>query len=67
VFNVLDINGQPPPPFMSGWKDTVMVPPGSTVRIAFVEESFTGLYVFHCHNLEHEDHGMMLQEQVGGD
>jgi spore coat protein A len=65
LFNVLDINGQPPPPFMSGWKDTVMVPPGSTVRIAFVEESFTGTYVFHCHNLEHEDHGMMLQEQVG--
>jgi len=64
-FNVLDINGRAPPSFMSGWKDTVMVPPGSTVRILFKDETFSGTYVFHCHNLEHEDHGMMLQEQVG--
>jgi len=64
-FNILDINGAPPATFMSGWKDTVMVPPGSTVRILFKEETFTGTYVFHCHILEHEDHGMMLQEQVG--
>ena len=65
LFNILDINGAPPASFMSGWKDTVMVPPGSTVRILFKEETFTGTYVFHCHILEHEDHGMMLQEQVG--
>jgi len=63
-FNILDINGEPPASFMNGWKDTVMVPPGSTVRILFKEETFTGTYVFHCHILEHEDHGMMLQEQV---
>ena len=49
---------------MSGWKDTVMVPPFAKVRIVFKDESFTGTYVFHCHNLEHEDHGMMAQEQV---
>ena len=36
----------------------------SNVRIAFKDETFTGTYVFHCHNLEHEDHGMMLQEEV---
>ncbi|HEU4578003.1 MAG TPA: multicopper oxidase domain-containing protein [Polyangiaceae bacterium] len=63
-FNVLDINGAAPPAYESGWKDTVMVPPLSTVRIVFKEETFTGTYVFHCHNLEHEDHGMMLQEGV---
>jgi spore coat protein A len=63
-FNVLDIDGKAPPSYMSGWKDTVQVPPGSTVRIAFKDESFAGTYVFHCHVLEHEDHGMMLQEQV---
>ncbi|HWO10488.1 MAG TPA: multicopper oxidase domain-containing protein, partial [Polyangiaceae bacterium] len=64
LFNVLDINGASPPSFMSGWKDTVMVPPFAKVRIVFKDESFTGTYVFHCHNLEHEDHGMMAQEQV---
>jgi spore coat protein A len=64
AFNVLDINGAAPPAYESGWKDTVMVPPQSTVRIVFKDETFTGTYVFHCHNLEHEDHGMMLQEGV---
>ena len=63
-FNVLDINGQPPAAYAAGWKDTVQVPAGGTVRIIFKDELFTGTYVFHCHRLEHEDHRMMLQEQV---
>ena len=25
---------------------------------------FPGNYVFHCHNLEHEDHAMMLQQTI---
>jgi FtsP/CotA-like multicopper oxidase with cupredoxin domain len=25
---------------------------------------FAGVYVLHCHKLEHEDHAMMLQQQV---
>ena len=65
AFNVLDINGQTPPSFASGWKDTVMVPPFSTVRILFKDETFSGTYTFQGHNLEHEDQGMMLQERVG--
>jgi blue copper oxidase len=50
-----------------GWKDTVLVWPGETVRIAiqfshdFEEEQ---LYLFHCHILEHEDAGMMLNYKV---
>jgi FtsP/CotA-like multicopper oxidase with cupredoxin domain len=64
-FQILDINGAAPPPEQSGWKDTVAVAPGgATVRIIFTDESFTGTYVYHCHNLEHEDHRMMLQESV---
>jgi spore coat protein A len=63
-FQILDINGSPPPPEQSGWKDTVAVPNGATVRIIFRNETFTGTYVFHCHRLEHEDHRMMLQESV---
>ena len=57
-FQILDINSAAPPPELSGWKDTIAVLPGQTIRIAFKNETFTGTYVFHCHNLEHEDHRM---------
>jgi FtsP/CotA-like multicopper oxidase with cupredoxin domain len=63
-FNVLDINGQPPPAIENGLKDTVQVPARGTVRVIFKNEGFTGTYVFHCHRLGHEDHRMMLQESV---
>lgn len=63
-FNVLDVNGGPPRPEEMGWKDTVMVPPEGTARIIFKNEDFKGIYVFHCHNLAHEDSRMMLQEEV---
>ena len=50
-----------------GWKDTILVWPGETVRIAidFTNE-FQGdqTYLFHCHNLEHEDQGMMVNHRV---
>ena len=50
-----------------GWKDTVLVWPGETVRIALdFSHDFPGdqTYVFHCHNLEHEDAGMMINFRV---
>ena len=50
-----------------GWKDTVLVWPGETVRIAIdFAHDFPGdqTYVFHCHNLEHEDGGMMINFRV---
>lgn len=50
-----------------GWKDTVLVWPGETVRIAIdFSHDFGGdqTYVFHCHNLEHEDGGMMVNLRV---
>jgi blue copper oxidase len=46
-----------------GRKDTVLVWPGESVRIAIdFTHPFPGpqTYLFHCHNLEHEDGGMML-------
>ncbi|PPD20918.1 MAG: bilirubin oxidase [Methylomonas sp.] len=42
-----------------GWKDTVLVMPGERVKIIKPFEDFKGLFMFHCHNLEHEDMGMM--------
>lgn len=50
-----------------GWKDTVLVWPGESVRLAIdFTLPFAGeqTYVFHCHNLEHEDGGMMLGVKV---
>jgi blue copper oxidase len=50
-----------------GWKDTVLVWPGETVCIAIdFAHDFPGdqTYLFHCHNLEHEDGGMMINFRV---
>ena len=50
-----------------GFKDTVLVWPGETVRIAVdFSHNFPGrqLYLLHCHNLEHEDNGMMMNFEV---
>jgi spore coat protein A len=63
-FQVLDVNGRPPPPELLGWKDTVAVPPHGSARIIMRFTGFKGIYVFHCHKLEHEDHAMMLQQEV---
>lgn len=43
----------------SGIKDTVLVMPGETVRIIKPFHDFKGLFMYHCHNLEHEDMDMM--------
>jgi FtsP/CotA-like multicopper oxidase with cupredoxin domain len=44
-----------------GFKDTILVAPGETVRIAKPFHHFKGRFMFHCHNLEHEDMGMMRE------
>ncbi|MCF7986403.1 MAG: multicopper oxidase domain-containing protein [Methylovulum sp.] len=44
---------------VSGLKDTVLVMPGEKVRIIKPFQDFKGLFMYHCHNLEHEDMGMM--------
>jgi FtsP/CotA-like multicopper oxidase with cupredoxin domain len=63
-FKVLDFDGRAPPPHLSGWKDTIFLPPRSTARVIarFEDHSDpTTPYMFHCHILEHEDEGMMGQ------
>ena len=47
-----------------GWKDTVNVPRNSTVRIVARFDN-PGLWMFHCHILEHSERGMMGVLQVG--
>ena len=48
----------------SGWLDTVLVMPGETVRIKIPFTRHPGLYLYHCHILEHEDMGMMRNFRV---
>lgn len=43
----------------NGWKDTVLVMPGEEIEIIKPFMDYTGLFLYHCHNLEHEDMGMM--------
>ncbi len=54
----------PPPPEESGWKDTVRTYPMQITRVIARFNGFTGVYPYHCHLLEHEDHEMMRQFRV---
>lgn len=45
----------------TGWKDTVLVMPGEEVEIIKPFQDYKGLFLYHCHNLEHENLGMMRQ------
>ena len=52
-----------------GWKDTLCVWPGETVDIVTnFSHAYLGdqVYMLHCHNLEHADHGMMLNFRIAG-
>lgn len=47
-----------------GWKDTFLVMPGETVRLLIRFSKYPGRFVYHCHNLEHEDMGMMRNFEI---
>jgi FtsP/CotA-like multicopper oxidase with cupredoxin domain len=48
----------------SGLKDVVLVMPMERVKIIKPFQDFKGLFLYHCHNLEHEDMGMMREFSV---
>lgn len=48
----------------AGWTDTVLVLPGETVRVQVTFSTHPGLYLYHCHILEHEDMGMMRNFRI---
>jgi FtsP/CotA-like multicopper oxidase with cupredoxin domain len=48
----------------AGWTDTVLALPGETVRTRVTFTEHPGLYLYHCHILEHEDMGMMRNFRV---
>ena len=48
----------------SGWKDTVLVWPGESVKVAMMFSPYVGMYMYHCHILEHEDMTMMRNYMI---
>jgi bilirubin oxidase len=56
-FQVLDRNGVAEP--YRSWKDVVNVPKHETARFVVRYDGYPGKWMFHCHILDHEDHGMM--------
>jgi bilirubin oxidase len=48
----------------AGYKDMFLIFPGERVRVSFVPAE-PGMFMYHCHNLEHEDGGMMRNVFVG--
>ncbi len=61
-FQVLEVNGKSPE--YNSWKDTINLPPRSTVKIAWVPDNRPGLWMYHCHILEHHEAGMMANFEV---
>jgi len=56
-FQVLDRDGVKEP--YLAWKDMLNIPKHSTARIIVRYDDYPGKWMFHCHILDHEDHGMM--------
>ncbi|MGK9233765.1 multicopper oxidase family protein [Inquilinus limosus] len=61
-FQVVAIDGAPLP---GALRDTVLVPPGKAVTIAFDADN-PGRWVFHCHHLYHMEGGMMTTVEYEG-
>jgi FtsP/CotA-like multicopper oxidase with cupredoxin domain len=65
--HVLKRNGALPPPWERDGiakKDTVLLGPNDVVDVFLRFRDYTGPFVFHCHNLEHEDMFMMARFDV---
>ena len=63
-FQVVSVGGNDPGPYNQGWKDTVNLDNGDDAELLVHFDGYRGRYVFHCHNLEHEDMQMMGNFQV---
>ncbi|GAA0547214.1 multicopper oxidase family protein [Actinomadura livida] len=61
-FRVLDRDGAPPWPGESGLKDTVSVPPGTSVRVQATFGEHLGRFVYHCHMMEHSGPFQMMAQ-----
>lgn len=63
-FQIVSIAGNPPPPVLAGWKDTIYLRPNEDYRLVMRFTDYADPetpYMYHCHLLRHEDQGMMGQ------
>ena len=59
-----DPTPRPPESWEAGLKDTVIAYPGEVTRIKALFDR-PGLFVWHCHIVEHEDNEMMRPYRIG--
>jgi FtsP/CotA-like multicopper oxidase with cupredoxin domain len=64
LFRTVSRDGRPPPPWERGLEDTWRLDPGERVRVMARFTDFTGVFMVHCHMLDHEDDGLMAQFAV---
>lgn len=57
-------DGKPPPAWERGLEDTWRLDPGESVRVAAKFTDYLGVFMIHCHMLDHEDDGLMAQFAV---
>lgn len=62
-FRILARDGKLPYKNEMGYKDTFVVDKGEAVDV-LVKFPDTGVFMHHCHNLEHQEHGMMTHFEV---
>jgi FtsP/CotA-like multicopper oxidase with cupredoxin domain len=63
-FRIQRIGGRAPPPWEAGLKDTVNLGPNDVAEVLLRFRDWPGRWVFHCHNIEHEDVRMMSRFDV---
>jgi hypothetical protein len=63
-FKVLSRNGMPPTGAETGLKDTFRLDPGEVLVAGTKFSDHLGVFMLHCHMLNHEDHGMMTTFEV---
>jgi FtsP/CotA-like multicopper oxidase with cupredoxin domain len=61
-FQVVERDGTAPA--FRSWEDTINVPAGGRVRIAWMPDDRPGEWMYHCHILEHHAAGMMAHFRV---
>jgi FtsP/CotA-like multicopper oxidase with cupredoxin domain len=63
-WHTISRDGKRPPPWERGLEDVWRLDPGESVVIAAKFTDYTGVFMVHCHMLDHEDDGMMAQFAV---
>jgi FtsP/CotA-like multicopper oxidase with cupredoxin domain len=61
-FQVLEVDGKAPA--YVAWKDTINLKPKSNAKIAWMPDHRPGMWMYHCHILEHHEAGMMANFEV---